>query len=434
MSDGAEAMSAPPTERARSLASRLPLLYRDGEILNSLLDTVGLQHEIVDENARRVQRRFWFDTAPDFDDAAKLGALLDIEPEPWQELGEYRAWFHALRTARLRRGAVTVAALRGFVEDYADAFETADDIELLPDFDTWNDAPVTIGHAFVENPVRAHRAELGGPTGPSPLHRQTIRNGGLEATPLHLLATGTASGPEYLPVVVNVTTGTALVHHGVVEPGQRLWIHSRDDGLVADLEGRDVSDRFRTVTHVAPGVPWEDTQTDTAAPLILRPGDNELWFLPVAHYDEPGLDRVLLGLADLDLEQGRWNETGFDQSLFFQDPALVLQLLWSEATPASLHVDLDGGGLLSPAGRLDEALEDRSQLEASLARGVASLSAAGVESEVRLRPHASSQRQRDRLRLVLPLMQHEAGTVGIDHLPDAGGVFGVTDFNDSTYR
>ncbi len=423
------------TDRGRTIAERLPLLYRDGELVNALLSPVGLQHEIVDENARRVQRRHWFDTAPGLDDAAKLGDLLDIGPEPWQALGEYRAWFHALRTARLRRGAVTGEALRGFVEDYTEAFEAADDIDVLPPFDDWSDEPTAVGHAFVENPALRRDAVLAGPAGVTPLHRQVVVNGGLDPTPLQLLATGTAGGPEYVPVVVNLRTGVALVHLGPIAPGERLWIRVDGGTVTAELEGRDVSDELRTIVQVRPGAPWELAQVSTpASALVLAPGENELWFLPVAHFDEPGLDRVLLALADLDLRQGRWDETAFDRSLFAQDAALVVQLRWDEASPATVLVDLDGGSMLSPAARLDDALENRAQLVGSLQSGVSSLAAAGVRADVRVRPLVASQRQRDRLRMILPVRQREVGTVGIDHLPDAGGVFGVTDFNDSTYR
>ena len=32
------------------------------------------------------------------------------------------------------------------------------------------------------------------------------------------------------------------------------------------------------------------------------------------------------------------------------------------------------------------------------------------------------------------MKQREVGTIGIDHLRDTGGLFGVTDFDTSTYQ
>ena len=34
----------------------------------------------------------------------------------------------------------------------------------------------------------------------------------------------------------------------------------------------------------------------------------------------------------------------------------------------------------------------------------------------------------------MPLRLKEAGSVGADRLPDKGGVFGVTDYDESTFR
>jgi len=424
------------TAHARSMLERLPLLYRDGDLVVSLLGVLGLQIEILDEEARRVQRRHWFDTAPDFDDAARLGTLLDIEPEAWQSLPEYRAWFHALRTARLRHGAGTVAALQAFVRDYAESFERADAMEVVAPFDEWSPTPTRFGHAFVEQPARARTAVFGDRPGIEPLHQQEVVNGGLDPSPLSWVVTGTAAGPEYMPVVANLTTARALVYLGALPPGARLWVTARTDGSAqADLEGRDVSDRLRTVSRFEAGRPWTPEEAESPAPaLTLAPGPNELWFLPVAHYDEPGLDRVLLALADLDLRQGRWDETTFGHSLFYQDPAAVAQLLWQETTPATVQVDLDASTLRSPAGALDESMENRDQLAASLDEGVSSLAAAGVAADVRLRPLATSQRQRDRLVAYMPRTVREAGVTGVDRMPDMGGLYGVSDFGDSTYR
>jgi hypothetical protein len=275
--------------------------------------------------------------------------------------------------------------------------------------------------------------------GAEPLQRFTVTNGGLDPATVGVLLVGLAEGPEYAPVLVNVTNGQALVFLGAVPPGARLWIRSieGDEGSVleARLEGDDVSDRLRGIDGLVPGVPWDASQAlSPARPLVLDRGVNDLWFLPVAHYDVRGLDRALLALADLALKQGRWDETEFDASLFAQDPALALHLSWVETTPATLHIDLPGGLLRSRAGESQAAMAAREQLEFALDQGVDRLAAAGVVSQVRLRPFASAQRQRDRLTAVLPLRHREVGPTGGDHLPDAGGVFGITNFEDATFR
>ena len=77
------------------------------------------------------------------------------------------------------------------------------------------------------------------------------------------------------------------------------------------LERQDVTDRLRTITNVVPGEPWTTPQVQAPArALRLGRGENRLLFLPVAHYDMLGLDRFLLALADLALEQGRWDAMG----------------------------------------------------------------------------------------------------------------------------
>src|ERR1044071_5189613 len=98
------------------MLSRLPQLYRDGELVRDTLELPALQIEIFDQYAREVQRAHWFDTTLELEEAARLAALLDIAPEPWQTLGTFRAWVRALRDARLLYGAVTPRALQTFVE------------------------------------------------------------------------------------------------------------------------------------------------------------------------------------------------------------------------------------------------------------------------------------------------------------------------------
>jgi hypothetical protein len=232
---------------------------------------------------------------------------------------------------------------------------------------------------------------------------------------------------------------------GAVPVGQRLWIRALDGGSVeASLEGRDVTDRLRTIPVLSPGTPWDepvDGNWPPAKALRLVRGENDLWFLPVAHFDELGLDRFLLALPDLLLQQGRFDETSFDRSLFYQDPALVLRVSWIETEPASFEIHLPAGGLL---GRVHEgettelararAQADRDHLALSLGDGAQKLKAAGVRASVELDSFSETQRQLDVLRAVMPIVQREVGPSGADRIREAGGVFEVTAFDDSIFR
>ncbi|MBT2500897.1 hypothetical protein J7E25_17530 [Agromyces sp. ISL-38] len=421
------------TTHAEAMLSRLPTLYADGDLVRGLVAVAALQLEIVDEEARIVQRAHWFDATVELAEAAALGALLDVEPEPWQELGEYRAWFHALRTARLEHGAVTGPALRTFTQLYAEAFESTNRIDALPSFETWGSEFARVGHSLVENPSRRRTTRLGGPGPIEPLH-QEVANGGLDPAPLSVLFTG-GEQSEVVPVLVNRTTGVALAFLGELRPGERLWIQAETDGAVSAQLGRtDVTDRLKGITRVVPGTPWEPADVSAPSAILLEPGPNDLWFLPVARFDAPGLDRALLALAGFDLTEGRWDESSFDHALFFLDPAAYLDLSWSERLPATVRVDLEAGTLRNAAGRLDDALEAHDQLVGSVGTGIGRLAAAGVAAEVRFRPLHDSQRQLDHLTFISGLAQHEIGTVGIDHLADSGALFGVTDFDESTYQ
>ncbi len=422
------------TAHSEAMIRRLPTLYSDGDLIRGLAAVCALQLEIVDEEARIIQRARWFDTTVELEGAAALGALLDIPPESWQELGEYRAWFHALRNARLQHGAVSATALKAFIEQYDDKFAKTNQIQVLPSFDDWKDKPTHGGHALIENPLQHRTLRLGGPGAIEPLHDQ-VCNQGLDPAPLSVLLTG-GQFSEYVPVLVNRTSREALVYLGELRPGDRLWLRAAADGsLRAQLNRADVTDKLLGISQVTPGTPW--SRADVSSPpqaLSLRPGRNDMWFLPVAHFDAPGLDRAMLALAGLDMTEGRWDESLFDHALFYADPAAYLDLAWQEAPPATVLVDLDAGSLTNKSGRRDDAFEAREQFAGSVEAGIRSLAAAGVRAEVRMRPLHESQRQLDHLTFVSGMAQREVGSVGIGRLTDSGGLFGITAYDDSAYQ
>ena len=412
-------------KRADDMAARLPPLYREGELVSAILTQPALQIEIVEEYLLDIQRAHQFDAALEFTDAAKLATVLDFTPEPWQNLVLFRAWVHSQRDAALDHGAVTADSIRGFVESYADAYQAAINTHFQDDHP-----------ALVENPPR--RRSMRPPLDDNivPLSQFSIVNGGLDETPVSFLLTGLAGGPESAPVIVNLTTGEAILFLGNVGPGERLWLRAGADGtLQAQLERRDVSDRLRFIPNVVPGEAWgrDDVQTPARALRLMR-GENKLWFLPVAHYDVLGLDRFLLALADLALAQGHWDAARLDHSVFYQDAAVSLTASWIEDEPASIevHVPLQSvrRSPLAPGTPSDA----RDQLTGAIDLGVKRLKAAGVRSEIRSLTFSEMQGQSDFFTGVLPLRLKEAGSSGADRMPDAGGLFTVTGFGDSTFR
>lgn len=445
---------------ADAMADRLPPLYREGRLIRGVLEVPAVQLEILDEDAREVQRSHWFDMVLELEEAARLAAILNIDREPWQaDLGTFRSWVHAVRSARLKYGSVAKRALQEFVAEYSREFQAVKGLRTVPPISSWQETAAVVsendldedrpdpvelvngvhidGPAFIENPPKQRYNRAPAIGGIEPLHRFSIeQQRGLDETHAGFLLVGLPTAPESVPVIANLTTGEALIFMGNVPPGQRLWIRPNSDGTItANLEGVDVTSRCRSVADLHAGTPWDNAAVQQPAQAIsLRRGKNDIWFLPVAHFDAMGLDRFLLALADFTLRQGRYDETNFDESLFYQAPAVVFHMTWLETQPASVEVHLPAASLLSPQDGLTESLEDRDLLTFGLETGVQQLKAAGVQSSVVMRTHGEVQRQLDLLTAVLPMTHREIGPMGADRLPDAGGLFEVTDFNDSTFR
>lgn len=425
--------------RATAIVDRLPFLYRDGDELRSLVDVLALQIQAIDETGNLIRRTHHFDLAFALEDAAGLAALLDIPLEPWQErLSEYRAWVHGLRDAQFRAGSVTREAMEIFVVRYLDSFQRAYGLQLTPPARTLAAVADDAQPALVENPaclryVAAPSGEL------LPLDRFSLENQGLDPAPLDIVITGLGeTGPDHAPLIANLTTGRAVVFLGTVPQGKRLWIETvaaGDDFVVRGrLEGADVTDGLRLIDGFVPGRA-ETIVADPGPPrpLLLDRGVNEFWYLPLAHFDVPGLDRVLLALAELWLEQGAWDQSRFDRALFVQTAASTLQFAWREARPATIRLSLPAGIMTSEPAAFDRALAAREDLRTALAEALERLAAAGVQSEVDLRARRETQPGNDRLAAVMPTMIKERGPTGADRLPDADGRYGVTDLGESTY-
>jgi len=422
--------------RGNDMAARLPPVYREGELVRNLLGLFAVHIETLLEDANEVQRAHFWHAALERDEVARLAAVLDFVAESWQGRDAFRAWVDSLRDAMVREGAITPAAIRTLVREYARRFQEAERLDLMPALVDWGTTLEDPLPRLIENPPVRRFLRAPGSGGIEPLRQFPIEQKGLDESRAAFLLVGLPTAPESVPVIVNVTTGQAIVYLGEVAAGERLWIAPDRDGLSrASLEGADVSDRLQSIADVVPGEAWRLDDVETPAQAItLARGRNDLWFLPLAHYGQRGLDRFLLALADLSMTQGRFDETRFDHSLFYQHPAARLHVSWLETQPATFRAEVPGGRILSRAGRREEAIAARDQLASSLDLGVKRIRAAGVDGSATLMPFASAQHQMDRLTLSLPIMLREGGSSGRDRLRDAGAAFDVTAFDDSSFR
>lgn len=424
--------------RAAALETHLPPLYREGELLRAFTALWGVQLDMLDEASVSVQRAHGFDTTHDLDEAAALAALLDIVPEEFHAtLGEFRGWVHALTAARLHAGAVTREALRILVDTYAQAFQRSARIEVVPPIASWRDGPDGQGAALVENPPRLRSARLPATGGWEPLARVEVTNAGIDPAPWAMVLTGLPGGAEYAPFVANLTTGYALVFRGEVGVGARLTIApSATDRtvLAADLDGQDVTGHLDVYTALERGVGGPGSPaSEPTAPLLAR-GRNELWFLPLAHYDTPGLDRFLLALADDTMRAGRFDESAYDKALFVQHAAVSAWVAWVEQEPASVEIHLPAAILRTESGAAGAGTAARDRLETGLDAAVDATAGAGIATDVVLRRFAERQPGQARLTAMFPRTLRETGPTGADRLAEAGGLFDVTDFDDSVLR
>ena len=412
-------------QRTRDMMRRLPPLYREGETVGAFIQQPALQVEIATEYALEVQRSHFFNQTLELEEAAKLAAILDIEPEQWQDLLLFRPWVHAQRDAILNGGAVTIAGIEGFSNSYTEAYQHATTVRFGPESSVVKEEPQR----------RRHRRTLL-ETSLTPLTQFSVENRGLDDTHVSLLLTGIADSHEFCPLIVNITTGEAMLWLGPIAQGQRLWFRApTSERAEAVLENRDVTANLRFIIGLTPGTSYSSAQVQpTPRPLRLAMGENKFWFLPLAHYDELGLDRILLSMSNLSMTQGHWDESLFDSSLFFQDAAVVMDVTWVETEPASFEVHVPGHSISKRPLTAGTPEEHRDKLGSAIAQGVQRLKAVGVRSAVRVLAFSEIQGQSDAVTAVLPMRLREAGSTGADRLPDAGGLYDVTGYEDSTYR
>lgn len=444
--------------RLDSMLDRLPPVYRieAGSLLYDVLALVALQLESFDEDMDRVQRSHWIDDAFDRDDLAKIGALVGMAPESWEPDPLFRARIKATLAARLQ-GAVTQASLELVLTRLLAAAQKSlgvRHLELLPEGPgapaifrsgpaDWRQRP-----RFVEFPPRRRRSPgllaIHGLV--KPLDQFIVDNQGREETSLEGVIRGVAGGRTALPLLVNLTTGSAVGWEGVVRLGDDLRMSVDAHGkLVARLNDVDVSDRLYTTGAFVPQVKFTPVVPDPSpTPIRLARGENRLWYLSLALYDLPSLDVAMLAMASpeqtqgvfsakappgaMELAGGRW-----DDAVFYQQPAAALDLWWNEFAPAAFRFEVPSGAVRRTVEkRGDDPEGDRTRLFALMQETVEQLRAAAVDGRVAAMPFADQQRSYDRV--VVPRdVQHEQGSPGDDRVGFAA-LFDVTAAEGSRFE
>lgn len=391
--------------RLDNMLDRLPPPWRieAGSVIWRLLQIVGNQLDAFDEDLDRVQRSHWIETAFDRVDLEKLGALFEVPALAWEPDELYRQRLLATIEARLE-GAVSGDSL---LRVAGRLLRAADDALAL--------APVLPRGArrlaLLEFPPLRLRAPwlLSRRGAVQPLDKIPLTHRGLDPSPLQGAIVGVRGGKTCQPTLINLTTGDALCFLGRVPCGATLSLGLAGDPpdlrATATLDGVDVSDRLVSGAGFTPGQPIPMSAERPARPLSLARGDNLLWFLPLGLFDRPGLDSAVFSAPDPALTQARWapdSEARFDQALFFQGPAAVLDLWWDERRPARFDLELAAAGERREAGLRPQPELDRERLLAVLRQTLALLRAAAVDGRVRPRPLAERAPTRDRLTVLRP--------------------------------
>ncbi|MBR0674241.1 hypothetical protein [Neoroseomonas soli] len=427
--------------RIDDMLDRLPPPLRADQagLLGRMLANAAVQFACVDEEMDRIRRSHLLALAFDMVDLAKLGALFDLRPAPWEPLELFRVRLRATIAARLA-GAVTRNAMEPVLVALLDGAQRAMGSRYA------GLAPGGRGHVF-RDPAAARRP--GAPVfreypprrrrDPAlvaqggrlrPLDCATLTHRGLGETPLQAILRGRVGGRTAVPLLAHLGTGRVILFRGLVPAGVELRLDATAERLTATLDGREASDRLITAAGFTPGARLPLTPDATPQPIMLRPGANEIWFLPLALYGERILDRGALALPGLELRHGVFGSpdapgTNFDDSLFEQQPSVSLDLFWQEAMPAAFRFEVPGGTVRHTVAEPADRAAQRDALLSVLGDTVALLRAAGVDGRVVFVPLQETQRQRDRGRAVNPYLPP-------DSQPSETRLAGVTALFDET--
>lgn len=394
--------------RLDNMLERLPPAWRvdPGSLLQRFLDVVALELDRFDEDMDRVQRSHWVDTAFDRRDLEKIGALFEIPALSWEPDELYRARLKATIAARLE-GAVTPGTLDEVVGRILGAADRT--LGTTPVLE-----PRQSRRRLVEFPsVRVFSPELRARQGLlAPLEKIELVHRGLWSSHLEGAYFGVTGRRTVLPTLVNLSTGEVLTWVGRVPAGAMLRLEVEGEGsqaqLRAELDGVDVSDRLISGRGFTPGssaaLPLE---ADAAPrPITLERGSNLLWFVPLGLFDAPGFDQAVFSVPDPKTKQGRFSaEAGasvnFNEALFFQEPAIALDLWWREARPARFQFEL-AASERREAGARPLPEQDRARLLSLLRNTVDLLRAAGVDGRVLSNPLRERSPQHDRVTILRP--------------------------------
>lgn len=373
--------------------------------LARLLATVAQELDAAQEDVDRLRRTHWIRQAYRLEDAGKLGALFGVAPLQWEDLAAYRVRLLALVQARLA-GALGPVEIKRFAEQYLRGAEDALGAMLVPGMatatDAWTATPDRPGCRplrFVEFPERLRSsAALAARNGMVPvLHRWTEANRGLEDSMASFRVTGLLGGRTCVPMLVNLTTGDMILYADRVPAGVTVTIGPADSddprAARATIDGRDVSHRLRSMAGIALGVPFTPEMLDPSPRLPAFPrGPSDWVFLSIGLYDVRGLDHVFFALAGEDLREGRFDESGWDQSLFPSGPIAQLEMTWAETEPASFEVRVPRGLVVEPGGALAQGAVWQVVADA-LEDAIGSLHAAGVRGAAVFEPFGERHEQ-----------------------------------------
>lgn len=426
--------------RLDAMLERLPpplRIDRTG-MLAQVLGTAAAQLACVDEEMDRIRRSHLIETAFDLADIARLGALFDLAPAPWEPADLFRVRLQATIAARLA-GAVTRDAMERVLVALLDGAQQAlgsrygalaagarGRVFVDPVSGARPGRPV-----FREFPPRRRRdpalVAQGGRL--RPLDRATLTHRGLGAAPLQAVLRGRLGGRTAVPLLAHLGTGRVVVFRGAVPAGVELRLTATDGALTATLDGRDATDRLITADGFQPGAALPLPPHEAPQPIMLVPGANAIWFLPLAMYGERILGRGALAMPGPELRHGMFGSpeapgSQFDDSLFEQPPSVSLDLFWEERMPASFRFEVPAGTVRHAVAMPGDRPAQRAALLAVLAQTIDLLRAAGVDGRVTLAPLAETQRQHTRGRAVNPFLppdqqQSSARLTGVTALFDA---------------
>ena len=401
--------------RAGTMLERLPAPYAidEGSVIEQLLRTIALQLQIFDQDLDRVQRSHWVDHAFNRSDLAKLGSLFQIDVAGWEPTRVYRARLKATIAAMLR-GSVTVDQL----DQVLNAILLAARGALGTDFARPRRADDSgrTSIPFVEFPERLKRSsdlvDRGGLV--RPLESFVVTNGGIDPTPLGFALTGVSGSRTANPLLVNRTNGSAIGFRGVIQAGQRLVVKTTVDRTIdARLEGEDVTPSMLSLQHFASGPGRPDLTPDAElSPVTIDRGNNDIWLISVARYDDPGLDAAMFAVASDALHQGIFGDGKWGSAVFYQEPVAGLDAWWNERTPASFRFDVPAGVVVRDPDRRTEPEDDRAELFRLMRRSVDQLRAAGVVGEVAEARLTDTQHSFDRAVVLSPISTTEEASAG----------------------